>query len=245
MPELLDDSKAQSNRAKSGANLEVVTAHILNYILNKEDVFVLEGTKAGLLGTIHNDEIVNNIIDFNKLPIKRPCDQKQLEDYPDTDLFILLKVGTKWKVLGIINNKVSFHSRHTMVAFWGLAVRIGSNIRYVCVTQDADQYKQVSPRSELGKNCEESTSARRLLESFTDGVYLIKAYKGVNDPVLESDMQKFLEYFNRLQDKTSYTKEKTTFFDNPEHEYHTEYCESVKPLDDLIFEIIRLKNKSL
>lgn len=129
MSELIDNGKAQSIRVKTGARLEIVTAYILNYILNQEDIYVLKGTKTGLLSTIKNNEIVNNIIDFNKLPVKRPCDQQQLEDYPDTDLFILLKMGLKWKVLGIINNKVSFHSRHTMVTLWGLAVRIGSNIK--------------------------------------------------------------------------------------------------------------------
>lgn len=239
----LDDSKAQSIRVKTGERLEIVTAYILNYVLNKEDIYVLKGTKAGLLDTINNNEIVNSIIDFNKLPVKRPCDQQQLEDYPDTDLFILRKAGKKWKVLGIINNKVSFHSRHTMVTFWGLAVRIGSNIRYVCVTEDADQYRL--KRSELGKNCKESTSTRRLLESFTDGIYLLKVYDGVADPILDKDINEFYNYYKKLGDKTSYARERTNFFDNPAYEYHTEYCESVKPFDDLIFEIIRWKKKSL
>lgn len=245
MPESLSDSSAQGNRAKGGEKLELVTAHILNRILNKEDIFVLKGTKAGLLDTIKNDAIVTKIIDFNKLPVKRPCDQQQLEDYPDTDLFVLLKTGAHWKVLGIINNKVSFHSRHTMVTFWGLAVRIGSNIRYVCVTEDVDQYRKDNPRSELGRSCKDNTSPRRLLESFTDGVYLIKFYNGIEDPVLETDLSKFIEYYNSLDDKTSYTRKLTSFFDNPEYKYHTEYCKSVKSLDELVFEIIRWKRKNL
>lgn len=248
MPDLLDDSKAQSIRVKAGEKLERVTAYVLNYILNNENIYVLKGSKSGLKDTINDDDIINRIIDFNKLPVKRPCDQRQLEDYPDTDLFVLLKSGTKWKVLGIINNKVSFHSRHTMVTFWGLSVRIGSNIEYVCVTEDADQYserKKGEIRTELGKNCKESSAARRLLESFTDGVYLIKKYKEVDDPILDKDIDRFMDYYNRLEDKTSYTRERTTFFDNPEYKYHTEYCESVKPFDDLIFEIIRWKKKSL
>lgn len=109
--------------------------------------------------------------------------------------------------------------------------------------EDADQYRL--KRSELGKSCKKNTSTRRLLESFTDGIYLIKTYKGIDDLTLNNDLEMFSEYYNELSDKTSYARKRTNYFDNPEYEYHTKYCEGVRPFDDLIFEMIRWKEKSL
>lgn len=81
-----------------------------------------------------------------------------------------------------------------MVTFWGLAIRIGSNIKYVCVTEDKDQYHPTRPRSELGKSCQHSTAARRLLESFIDRIYIVKPYKENSDE-LKNDIQKFSTNF--------------------------------------------------
>jgi hypothetical protein len=213
---MLDDSKAQSLRSSEGQRLENVVAYILNTLLNNKGIYVVQGTSDGLKKIISDDGIVKQIIDYNLLPVKRPCDQKQLEDYPDTDLFIILKTKSGWRVLGIINCKISFHSRHTMVTFWGLAIRIGSNIKYVCVTEDKDQYHPFRPRSELGKSCQYSTATRRLLESFVDRIYIIKPYE-LNERKLQSDIELFSDYLNHnIKGKIC--------FDNPNHKYHTEYC---------------------
>ncbi|MCX7610065.1 MAG: BsaWI family type II restriction enzyme [Ignavibacterium sp.] len=231
----LDDSKAQSLRSSEGHRLENVVAFILNNLLNDKEIFIAQGTTDGLKKVVNDKKIIEQIIDYNKLPVKRPCDQKQLEDYPDTDLFILLKTKTHWRVLGVINCKVSFHSRHTMVTFWGLAVRIGSNIKYVCVTEDKDQYHPVRPRSEFGKSCEESTAVRRLLESFVDRTYIIKTYE-LNSIEIQKDIEKFSIALKK-------GTVKSICFDNPKHKYHTKYCVSVRPFDDLIFDIIRWKEE--
>lgn len=228
---LLDDSKAQSLRSSEGQRLENVVSTILNHTLNKHNIFVVNGTTEGLKKLIKDSSIVKEIIDYNKLPVKRPCDQKQIEDYPDTDLFILVKYHNEWRVLGIINCKLSFHSRHTMVTFWGLAIRIGSNIKYVCVTEDKDQYHPTKPRSELGKSCKNSTAARRLLESFVDRIYIIKPYQ-LNSEELIKDIKAFSLIFNNK-------KRTNIIFDSPNYKYHTEYCMSVRPFDDLIFDLIR------
>lgn len=227
----LDDSHAQSLRSSEGQRLENVVAYILNTLLNKYDIYISPGTADGLKKLINDNAIVKQIIDYNKLPVKRPCDQKQLEDYPDTDLFIIIKTKSQWRVLGIINCKLSFHSRHTMVTFWGLAIRIGSNVKYVCVTEDKDQYHPTRPRSEFGKSCEKSTAARRLLESFIDKIYIIKPYEE-NSAELKSDIQKLANTF--LKQKKS-----QICFDNPNHKYHTEYCVSVRPFDDLVYDLLR------
>lgn len=231
-----DNSKAQSFRSSEGKRLEKVVQYTLNKILNSYNIFVCEGNSESLQKLIKEKNIVNQTLDYNKLPVKRPCDQKQLEDYPDTDLFILIKLKDSWRVLGVISCKVSFHSRHTMVTFWSLAIRISSNIKYICVTEDKDQYHPFRPRSELGKSCKESTVTRRLLESFVDKIYIIKPYKE-NSEDLNNDINNFLEYFSI--DK----KRKKIFLDNSDHKYHTEYCISVRPYDDLIYDIIRWKNE--
>jgi len=81
------------------------------------------------------------------------------------------------------------------------------------------------------------------LETFTDRVYTIKRYSGVRDPQLAQDIEAFQEYLSSLQDKTSYARSMTTYFDDPDHPNHTEYCQSVRPFDDLVFDIIRWKNE--
>lgn len=227
---MLDDSSAQSLRSTEGQRLENVVEYILNTLLNKNDIYIAEGTTDGLKKLINDNDIVKQIINYNKLPVKRPCDQKQLEDYPDTDLFVLVKINNEWRVLGVINCKLSFHSRHTMVTFWALAIRIGSNIKYVCVTEDKDQYHPKRPRSEMGKSCQSPTAARRLLESFVDRIYIIKPYKENSKELMED-----IENFKSQKDK------KQICFDNPTYKYHTQYCASVRPFDDLIRDLLRWK----
>ncbi|WP_337871683.1 BsaWI family type II restriction enzyme [Ignavibacterium sp.] len=231
------DSEAQGRRASEGRRLEDVVSMILNELLNSHNIFIVRGNSDGLRTIIHDQNLVNEIIDYNRLPVKRPCDQKQLMDYPDSDLFILVNSKNTWRLLGIINCKVSFHSRHTMVTFWGLAVRISSNIKYVLVTEDKDQYHPEHPRSELGRSCSDSTSTRRLLESFVDRIYIIKPYN-LNDQELQQSITSF-KHTNFNQKENQY------YFDNPNHPHHTKYCLSVRPFDDLIFDLLRWKNDLL
>ncbi|AFH50333.1 Hypothetical protein IALB_2630 [Ignavibacterium album JCM 16511] len=231
------DSEAQGLRASEGRRLEDVVKKILNAILNENDIYVVKGNGEDLRTIINDQNLVEQIIDYNRLPVKRPCDQKQLLDYPDSDLFILVKMNNTWRLLGIINCKTSFHSRHTMVTFWALAIRISSNIKYVLVTEDKDQYRATNPRSELGISCTESTSTRRLLESFVDRIYIIKPYQ-LDDENLQRDIGLFRESLP--------TRNQTTYyFDNPNHPQHTSYCLSVRPFDDLVIDLIRWKDDLL
>lgn len=228
------DSEAQSRRASEGRRLEDVVSKILNELLNQSNIFVVRGNSEGLRKIINDQNLIDEIINYNRLPVKRPCDQKQLLDYPDSDLFVLVQSNNSWRLLGIINCKISFHSRHTMVTFWGLAIRISSNIKYVLVTEDKDQYRPVHPRSELGRSCSDSTSTRRLLESFVDRIYIIKSYNPEDKHLLE-DISSFKETnFN--------SSNREYIFDDPSYQYHTEYCLSVRPFDDLIFDLIRWKD---
>lgn len=231
------DSEAQGHRASEGRRLENVIMKILNDLLNQFNIFVVRGNSEGLRSIINDKTLVNELIDYNRLPVKRPCDQKQLMDYPDSDLFIMINSKNVWRLMGIINCKISFHSRHTMVTFWGLAIRISSNIKYVLVTEDKDQYHPKHPRSELGRSCSESTSTRRLLESFVDRIYIIKPYN-LDDLELQENISSFR--------KSMLSKNRNNyFFDNPNHPSHTEYCLSVRPFDDLIFDLLRWRDEML
>ena len=228
------DWVAQSLRAAGGTAFEFVIAEILNSFLANEGVVVTRARERALRALIRDRSNLRRLMDFTRVPVKRRCDQTQLEDYPDLDLFALIKPEAPdglWRLLAIINCKVSFHARHTEATFWGLLVRLSSNIPFVVVTEDRDIHK---PRaSELGVSCSQSTETRRLLESFTDGVYLVKRYTDVNDVKLRRDIET-----KRTQLQSGF---KAVVFDDPSIPNHTQYCHSVRPLDDLIDDLRRWK----
>lgn len=218
---------AQSLKAVGGTNFELIVANILNNFLLNDDIVITRAREASLRSLIHDKSNLHQIMNFTKVPVKRRCDQSQLQDYPDLDLFALVRpteIAQKWRLLAIINCKVSFHARHTEAAFWGLLIRLSSNIHFVVVTEDRDIYKPKT--SELGTSCQKSTETRRILESFSDRVYLVKKYKNENDPELEKDI--FIKK-EILQKGTN-----SIIFDDINIPRHTQYCHSVRPLDDLI-----------
>ncbi len=92
------------------------------------------------------------------------------------------------------------------------------------VTEDRDIYKPKA--SELGKSCKEATAARRLLESFSDRVYLVKRYKNDKDPRLDADISLKRENVDKGNN--------SIVFDSLAIPNHTQYCHSVRPIDDLI-----------
>ncbi|MBM4048235.1 MAG: hypothetical protein FJ279_24290, partial [Planctomycetes bacterium] len=237
---MTDNQTAQAARAQAGTNLESVVARILNLLLNERSVYVVRGNLKELRRVLQDDALARQIIEYSKLPVKRPCDQKQIEDYPDTDLFVIYRDAVKWRVLGIISCKVSFHARHTEVAFWGLAIRTSSNMRYVCVTEDADIH--AGKKSELGVSCSESKATRRILESYTARVYLIKKYDSTEDPRLTQDVERFRQ---GMAEKRSAARLDRPDFDDPALPNHTQYCSSVCPLDELYFDILRWRDEAI
>ncbi len=228
------DKAAQSLRAVKGTAFEHIVANILNTFLIQDDIVVTRAREASLKALINNQSNLRQIMDFTMVPVKRRCDQSQLQDYPDLDLFALIKPSQRkglWRLLAIISCKVSFHARHTEATFWGLLVRLSSNIPFVLVTEDNNIYKGQS--SELGRSCAKSTETRRLLESFTDRVYLVKRYSEINDPNLDKDVKQKMA--NLKKDI------KVPVFDDISIPNHTQYCHSVRPLDDLIEDLRRWK----
>jgi hypothetical protein len=234
----LDDSTAQSQRTLYGRAFEITVGMILNRLLNPQGLFIVKGTAQALSTLIDDPAIVRGIIDYNRVPVKRRCDQTQLQDYPDTDLFVLYQDNDAWRVLAIISCKVSFHARHTETCFWALLVRLSSYIKYVLVTEDGDIYRKF--RSELGTSCQRPTAPRRLLESFTDRVYLLKRYDGPDDERLFKDIEKFRSLFpNKLPLYPPSIIETNPIFDDPTIPGHTQYCRGVRPFDDLVFDLLR------
>lgn len=221
------DRMAQQLRTFRGRDFEDIVEKILNSFLLADNIVVVRAKEPRLKQLINNNSNVRQVIDFTRLPVKRRCDQQQLQDYPDTDLFALIRPETDaglWRLLAIINCKVSFHARETETTFWALMVRLSSNIRYVQVTEDANIHR--GSASELGRSCTHSTKTRRLLEAFCDRIYLVKHYEDPDDPNLERDIVTKNDYLKR----GIYTPA----FDDDNTRNHTQYCHSVRPLDDLI-----------
>jgi BsaWI restriction endonuclease type 2 len=235
---LLTDSAAQAKRVLGGRAFETTIMTILTRFLESDGIVVVTGKSKALLAVMEDPANVDEIVSYTRLPVKRRCTQTQLEDYPDSDLFALVRPHhptNPWRLLAIINCKVNFHSRETEAAFWGLSVRTSSYIKYVCVTEDRDIY--AVGQSELGASCRESRKARRLLESYTDRLYLCKRYSGIGDPILGRDVDTMLHQLDRER-PTSYP-----VFDDPSVPHHTQYCHLVRPLDDLINDLRRWKQE--
>jgi len=234
----LTDSAAQAKRARGGRAFETIIMTVLTRFLERDGIVVVTGKPKALLDVIEDPANVDEIVSYTRLPVKRRCTQTQLEDYPDSDLFALVRPHhptNPWRLLAIINCKVDFHSRETEAAFWGLSVRTSSYIKYVCVTEDRDIYSV--GRSELGASCGKSRKARRLLESYTDRLYLCKRYSGIGDPTLGTDIDTMLHQLDRER-PTTYP-----VFDDPSVPHHTEYCHLVRPVDDLISDLRRWKQE--
>jgi len=232
------DRVAQSLRAAGGTVFELVVAKILNSLLESDGIVVTRAREPALRELIRDHSNLQRVMDFTRVPVKRRCDQTQLEDYPDLDLFALMRPSQGedlWRLLAIISCKVSFHARDTEATFWGLLIRLSSNVPFVVVTEDRDIYKPKA--SELGQSCRRSTRTRRLLESFSDGVYLVKRYKGVDDPALRRDIE---TKRSELQAGIH-----SVVFDDPSIPNHTKYCQSVRPIDDLIGHLRRRKEEIL
>lgn len=230
------DRVAQSLRAAGGTIFEFVVAEILNSFLESDGIVVTRAREPALRALIRDRSNLQRVMDFTQIPVKRRCDQTQLQDYPDLDLFALMRPSQNeglWRLLAIINCKVSFHARDTEATFWGLLIRLSSNIPFVVVTEDRDIYKPKA--SELGQSCTQSTRTRRLLESFSDGVYLVKRYSETNDPALRRDIET-----KRSQLQAGINN---IVFDDPDIPNHTKYCQSVRPIDDLTVHLRRWKEE--
>ena len=84
-------------------------------------------------------------------------------------------------------------------------------------------------------------ATRRILESYTARVYLIKRYKSTEDPQLARDVDGFRQ---SLLKTSAEARMKQPNFDDPYLKHHTQYCASVCPLDELYFDILRWRDEA-
>ncbi len=232
-------ARHQSKKAKVGRKLEENVKFILNNILNKESIYIFSIKEIESGKSIDEPE---KIIDFIKVRFPSDCDQQYRVDLPDTDLVVMYKKEdhvteeSKWIVLAIVSCKVSLHGRETESTFWAMTLQ-HHPMRMVFVTEDKDRYEK---KTELG-TCEKPTAARRRLETFMDRVYIIKEYgNGHGHNNIANDVAEFYNVFDKVQ-ATGYRSPETTIFDDCDTKSHCGYCNKVKPLDDLISDIMMWK----
>lgn len=224
------DSEAQSLRSISGQSLERSVAKIVTEILGSP-----ENIYASVLKDIEQlaktKPEYEELLEYARTPIRSPCNQNYVMTLPDTDIIayyhhkdfsgkVLKRVH-----LATLSCKVSFKGRYTQAAFWGSILK-SNDRKYVCVTCDKFD--------ELGICSEGGTKARRILENFVDGVYLIKDYENNQNDMIY-DMGRFYEIFQN----SKFSKSDSLAFDQKRNE---SYCPQVRPFDDLMFNLVRWKH---
>ena len=84
---------AQSLKTLGGAAFERIVATILNGFLQNDNILVTRAKEDELKKFIRDGKNLFQIPAFTRIPVKRSCNQSQLENYPDLDLFALIKTS--------------------------------------------------------------------------------------------------------------------------------------------------------
>lgn len=242
------DKSAESYRQRLvgevGRTLEANVRYIINEVLNKRDVWAL--TVSDIMRWAKDDGSHRKLAEYIKVPVKNSCTQQQIMTLPDTDILTAYKQEDKvsksvvWHPLCIVSCKASFHGRETESLFWSAMTR-DSKIRFVLVTEDADRYG-AKPKTEL-KTCETANKPRRLLECFLDRTYIIKKYSKVRNGIVK-DINKFYPVFEKAEAQ-NYRGVNSQIFDDYERKPHAEYCNLVRPFDDLLIDLMHWKFEKL
>lgn len=225
------DSEAQYQRWESGKSLENTTAKIIADVLGPH-----ENIYASTLGDLRRlgktNKEYEEILAYAETPIRSPCNQNFNMELPDTDVLVYYihrdfsGKPQRYIHLATISCKVSFHGRYTEPAFWG-AILKSNDRKYLVVAEDNER--------ELS-TCEKNIKTRRVLEHFTDGVYLIKQYEERRNDIF-ADESKFFEIYQSNQGNPR-SKRDNFVFDQPRA---SAYCPQVRPFDDLLFHLIQWK----
>lgn len=128
--------------------------------------------------------------------------------------------------LATISCKVSFHARHTESLFWAIAMK-NHGAKFVMASEDKID--------ELG-TCKDGNKTRRLLESYMDGVYLLKRYQVKSNSIL-GDVSRFFKVFQRAEAQTYHRQGSHVFASQPKDRF----CDRVRPFDDLLFDLMQWK----
>jgi hypothetical protein len=248
----LANRQAESYRQKlveeTGRKLEDNVRRILNQILNKKDIEAFSVSQirrwAKKVGGGYK-----KLFDYIQVPVKNSCTQEQVMTLPDTDILVVYKQENKvtdtvsFHPLCIVSCKASFHARETETLFWS-ALTQPTKIKFVLATEDSDRYNDVEERrkTELG-TCKDGNKTRRLLECFLDRVYILKKYDKVTDGIVK-DIDTFYHVFEKAEAQ-GYRGINSGTFDDYDRKPHAEYCNMVRPFDDLLFDIMKWKFEKL
>lgn len=231
------DSAAQRRRQQAGQVFQDVVHTILKAFLEPLGLVVSSGRQADLRRVVLGKQGLKSVLQGARPGVRRPCDGRILDVYPSTDLFVIAR--EEWKLLAVVNCKVSFHARHTEACFWAHAMHEKTDVLYFVVTEDKAAW--TGGRSELGPSCEQASRTRKLLETYTDGVYLLQHFKGLSDPSLATCIAAVRERLagspSKLQDPTLLRG----ILDQEAETGHTRYCSRVRPFEDLVARLAGLK----
>lgn len=247
--ENVGQSEHQRLVEETGRKLEQNVRKILNETLEKEHIKAFTVEEILRYGKV--DPIYKKLLEYIMVPVKNSCKQDQKMTLPDTDILIAYERDDKvaktrtWYPLCIVSCKASFHSRQTETTFWAILVR-QTKVKFVCVTEDADRYRKTKKgkqkNSEL-KTCDKPNKVRILLEGFCDRTYIIKKYSQEGHDLL-NDIDVFSGVFEQAASQ-NFRGVNSKIFDDYESKPHAEYCDNVRPFDDLLFDIMKWKFEKL
>lgn len=222
---------AQAAKQERGEAFHDVVSYVLGQLLKGHGIHVVRMKNRGSINPfqpfVKDPAIASDLLNRIRLPLKRPCDQSDSNTFPDSDIVIIREVMPDvWRILSIVNCKVSFRDRHIQACFWGLAFKQHTDIRYFVVTLDAQR--------ELGNKCG-ANEVRKRLETCTHGVFVMREFKNVQDDTLVDVLEGI-----KQQSKTDpEVIRRATEFD-PDAS-RKGYCRMVKRFSDLITTLLNLQ----
>lgn len=227
----ISDKEAQSLRISTGTQFEKNVAYVITDLLISENIYAT--SLKNLRDSVVREPGLNQVLEFAKLPLRSPCRQTYEMVLPDSDVIVYYvqkdhsgNVKKRFH-LATVSCKVSFHARETESAFWALALRDHGS-KFVMATED--KFDEL-------KTCDTGKKARRVLESYMDGVYMMKQY-GNRKNDLVKDIARFYEVFQKSK-HSAYARQGSAIFD--EGRKSGRYCKQVRPFDDLIFDLMKWK----
>ena len=250
---ILEDEIRQSDHQRrneeTGKLLERNVRKIINDVLEKKGIKALTVAEITRYGKV--DASYKKLLPFIMVPVKNSCKQEQKMTLPDTDILVLynqedrVAKSRSWLPLCIISCKASFHARETETTFWATQVH-PTKVKFVCVTEDADRYvkdKKGRLKDTELKTCDNPNKIRTLLEGFCDRTYIIKKYSEHGYNIIK-DIDAFYSVLERAEAQT-FRGITSRLFDDFERKPHADYCDNVRPFDDLLFDIMNWKFEKL
>jgi hypothetical protein len=227
----ISDKEAQSLRISTGTQFEKNVAYVITDLLISENIYAT--SLKNLKESVVREPGLNQVLEFAKLPLRSPCRQTYEMVLPDSDVIVYYvqkdhsgNVKKRFH-LATISCKVSFHARETESAFWASALR-NHGSKFVLATED--KFDEL-------KTCEMGNKARRVLESYMDGIYMMKQYGNRKNDLIK-DIARFYEVFQKSK-QSGYVRQGSTIFD--EGRKQGRYCKQVRPFDDLVFDLMKWK----